>query len=102
MPSSGAAMRELQKRCECLLDAGLGEQRRDWIAGKRIPSDESLRQHPESADEPACAAELSYREISAKLLDDTQNLVSMVALAAHTQFAVRQLVVWEVSRPGQE
>ena len=47
-----------------LLDAVLAEQRRDWIAGKRIPADETLRQHPELADEPACAAELIYHEFS--------------------------------------
>ena len=49
---------------ERLLDAVLAEQRRDWIAGKRIPADERLRQHPELADEPACAAELIYHEFS--------------------------------------
>ena len=49
---------------ERLLDAVLAEQRRDWIAGKRIPADETLRQHPELADEPACAAELIYHEFS--------------------------------------
>ena len=49
---------------ECVLDAVLAEQRRDWIAGKRIPVDETLRQHPELADEPACAAELIYHEFS--------------------------------------
>jgi formylglycine-generating enzyme required for sulfatase activity/serine/threonine protein kinase len=49
---------------ERLLDDVLTEQRRDWIAGKRIPADETLRQHPELADEPACAAELIYHEFS--------------------------------------
>ena len=49
---------------ERLLDAVLAEQRSDWIAGKRIPADETLRQHPELADEPACAAELIYHEFS--------------------------------------
>jgi len=49
---------------ECLLDAVLAEQRRDWIAGKCIPADERLRQHPELADEPACAAELIYHDFS--------------------------------------
>ncbi len=49
---------------ECLLDAVLAEQRRDWIAGKRVPADERLRQHPELADEPACAAELIYHQFS--------------------------------------
>jgi hypothetical protein len=47
------------------------------------------------------AVEVHDGEISAKNLDDTQNLVSMVALAAHTQFTVRQLVLWEPSYPGQ-
>ena len=47
---------------ERLLDAVLAEQRRDWIAGERIPADERLRQHPELAAEPACAAELIYHE----------------------------------------
>ena len=47
------------------------------------------------------AVEVHDREISAKNLDDTQNLVSTVALAAHTQFTDRQLVVWELSDPGQ-
>jgi hypothetical protein len=45
--------------------------------------------------------EVHAREISAKLLDDNQNLVSMVALAAHTQSTVRRRVVWELSHPGQ-
>jgi tetratricopeptide (TPR) repeat protein len=49
---------------ERLLDAVLTEQRCDWIAGKRIPADEVLAQHPELADEPACAAELIYHEFS--------------------------------------
>ncbi len=49
---------------ERLLDAILAEQRCDWIAGKRILADETLRQHPELADEPACAAELIYHEFS--------------------------------------
>ena len=49
---------------EGLLDAVLAEQRRDWIAGKRIPADETLRLHPELADEPACAAELIYHEFA--------------------------------------
>jgi tRNA A-37 threonylcarbamoyl transferase component Bud32 len=49
---------------ERLLDAVLAEQRCDWIAGKRIPADETLRQHPELAGEPACAAELIYHEFS--------------------------------------
>jgi formylglycine-generating enzyme required for sulfatase activity/serine/threonine protein kinase len=49
---------------ETLLDAVLAEQRRDWIAGKRIPADERLCQHPELADKPACAAELIYHEFS--------------------------------------
>jgi serine/threonine protein kinase len=49
---------------ERLVDAVLAEQRRDWIAGKRLPADERLRQHPELADEPACAAELIYHEFS--------------------------------------
>ena len=49
---------------ERLLDAVLAKQRRDWIAGERIPADETLRQHPELADEPACAAELIYHEFS--------------------------------------
>jgi formylglycine-generating enzyme required for sulfatase activity/serine/threonine protein kinase len=49
---------------ERLLDAVLAEQRRDWIAGERIRADEMLRQHPELADEPACAAELIYHEFS--------------------------------------
>ena len=49
---------------ESLLDAVLDEQRHDWIAGKRIPADERLRQHPELAEEPACAAELIYHEFS--------------------------------------
>jgi tetratricopeptide (TPR) repeat protein/tRNA A-37 threonylcarbamoyl transferase component Bud32 len=40
----------------------LAEQRCDWIAGKRIPADQTLRQHPELMDEPACAAELIYHE----------------------------------------
>jgi serine/threonine-protein kinase len=47
-----------------LLDALLAEQRRDWIAGERIPATERLRQHPELADEPACAVELIYHEFS--------------------------------------
>jgi formylglycine-generating enzyme required for sulfatase activity/serine/threonine protein kinase len=49
---------------ECLLDDVLAEQRRDWIAGKRILADERLGQHPELAEEPACAAELIYHEFS--------------------------------------
>ena len=49
---------------ESVLDAVLAEQRCDWIAGKRIPVDETLRQHPELADEPACATELIYHEFS--------------------------------------
>ena len=49
---------------ERVLDAVLAEQRRDWIAGKRIPADERLRQHPELADEPVCAVELIYHEFS--------------------------------------
>jgi tRNA A-37 threonylcarbamoyl transferase component Bud32 len=49
---------------ETLLDAVLAEQRRDWIAGKRIPADETLRQHPELSDDLACAAELIYHEFS--------------------------------------
>jgi serine/threonine protein kinase/tetratricopeptide (TPR) repeat protein len=49
---------------ERLLDAVLADQRCDWIAGKRIPADETLRQHPELADEPAFAAELIYHEFS--------------------------------------
>ena len=47
---------------ELLLDGVLDEQRRDWIAGKRIPADERLRQHAELADTPAYAAELIYHE----------------------------------------
>jgi hypothetical protein len=47
------------------------------------------------------AVEIHDREISAKLLDDPQKLVSMVALAAHTRFTVRQLLVWELRHPGQ-
>jgi formylglycine-generating enzyme required for sulfatase activity/predicted Ser/Thr protein kinase len=46
------------------LDDVLAEQRRDWIAGKRIPADETLRQHPELAAEPASAAEVFYHEFS--------------------------------------
>jgi formylglycine-generating enzyme required for sulfatase activity/tRNA A-37 threonylcarbamoyl transferase component Bud32 len=49
---------------ECLLDDVLAEQRRDWIAGKRILADERLQQHPELADEPVRAAELIYHEFS--------------------------------------
>ena len=49
---------------ECLLDAVLAEQRRDWITGERVRADERLRRHPELADEPACAAELIYHEFS--------------------------------------
>jgi tetratricopeptide (TPR) repeat protein/tRNA A-37 threonylcarbamoyl transferase component Bud32 len=49
---------------ERILDPVLAEQRRDWIAGKRIPADETLRQHPELADETESAAELIYHEFS--------------------------------------
>jgi formylglycine-generating enzyme required for sulfatase activity/serine/threonine protein kinase len=49
---------------ESLVDAVLAEQRRDWIAGKRIPADLRLQQYPELADEPAHAAELIYHEFS--------------------------------------
>lgn len=54
-------------RPENLLDAVLADQRRDWIAGKRIPASEMLRQYPELADAPACAAELVYHEFSLRL-----------------------------------
>src|SRR5262249_35962173 len=49
---------------ELLLETVLAEQRRGWISGERIPATEKLRQHPELADEPACAAELIYHEFS--------------------------------------
>jgi formylglycine-generating enzyme required for sulfatase activity/serine/threonine protein kinase len=49
---------------EHLLDAVLAGQRRDWIGGTRIPAADTLRQHPELADEPAYAAELIYHEFS--------------------------------------
>jgi tetratricopeptide (TPR) repeat protein len=49
---------------ERLLEAVLAEQRRDWIAGKRIAAEEMLREYPELAGEPACAAELIYHEFS--------------------------------------
>src|SRR5437870_1190295 len=47
---------------EVLLDAALAEQRRDWVAGKRTPAAERLRQDPGLASHPAQAAELVYHE----------------------------------------
>jgi hypothetical protein len=47
-----------------LLDAVLAEQRRDWLAGKRIAVSERLRQHAEFAADPDWAAELIYHEFT--------------------------------------
>lgn len=55
---------DAQSRSQDLLDAVLAEQRRDWLAGKRITVSVWLGQHPELAAEPDCAAELIYHEFT--------------------------------------
>ena len=73
---------------ERVLDAVLAEQRRDWIAGKRIPADERLRQHPELADEPACAAELivdRFLTLFAQMLDRFQTLLKCRRVARRSR-----------------
>src|SRR5439155_10956536 len=44
------------------LEALLAGQYRDWMAGKRIPAGQWLRQHPALAADPAQGAELVYQE----------------------------------------
>jgi serine/threonine protein kinase len=49
---------------EALLERALAQQRGEWIAGKRTPAVEWLRQFPALAADPAQAAELVYHEFA--------------------------------------
>ncbi len=67
----GSGGRERPRHGDCadslpedLLDAALAQQRQDWIAGRRIPVAERLRQHPALAHDPAHLAELVYHEFA--------------------------------------